>query len=148
MEPSHGNDPILYCYHVPLIKCSYKSATKNVSSCLLFYSLLLKQAATTNDRKRPQTTSKRPQTTTNNHKRRANECKSPQTTTNHHKRPQTTTNDHKPPANDHKPPANDHKSPQTTTNHQQTTTIKIKPNKTFPNFNYLFFFVNWKHIGA
>ena len=47
-----------------------------------------------------------------------------------------------------KRPANDLKPPQMTTNHQQTTTIKIKPNKAFPNSNYLVFFVNWKQDGA
>ena len=62
---------------------------------------------------------------------------------NDHKSP---ANDHKPPGNNDKPPAKDHKLPQkntnhqqTTTNHQQTTTIKVKPNKSFPNSNYLVF---------
>ena len=58
-----------------------------------------------------------------------NDQKRPQTA---RKRPQTTTNDRK-------SPANDHKFPQTNTSHQQTTTIIIKPNKTFPNSNYLVF---------
>ena len=74
-------------------------------------------------------------------------------TENDHKRLQTTRNHQKPPRNDHTPPANHHKPLQTTTNHQETTTnhqqmtknhqetstIKMKPNKIFPNANYLVF---------
>ena len=67
-------------------------------------------------------------------------------TGNDNKRPQTTTSDHEPPENDHKLPQITSKRPQTTTNHQQTTTnqqqtttIRAKPNKTFPNSNYLVF---------
>ena len=77
--------------------------------------------------------------TGSDHKPPANDHKLPQTTTNHQETTQTTKNDHKPPANNYKLPQTTRKRPQTTTNHQQTTTIKIKPNKLFPNSNYLVF---------
>ena len=67
-----------------------------------------------------------------------NEHKPRQMTTYHH---QTTANHHKPRANDHKPPVNNHKPP--ANNPKPPANNRKRPNKPFPNSNYLIFFANW-----
>ena len=92
--------------------------------------------------------------TGNNHKPPANNHKPAQTTskttTNHHRQPQTTRKWPQTTTNNHNPLANNHNGKQlwqTTTNHQKIPTIKIKPNKMFPNSNFFFFF-NWDSLHA
>ena len=72
-----------------------------------------------------------------------NDHKLPQTSTIDHKR---TENDHKPPANDHKLPVNNHKSPandhkSSTNDHKPPATNHRRPNRPFPNSDYLIFFL-------
>ena len=63
-----------------------------------------------------------------------------QTMTKNNQKPlQTTTNHQERTKNHHKPSQTTSKPPQTATDHQQMTTVKVKPNKIFPNSNYLVF---------